>query len=349
MKHLPALDGLRAVAILIVATSHIVTSVVPGGFGVTLFFFISGFIITRMMFAQDFGWGSIKGFYVRRFFRLAPALFAFIAISGVTMRLLGHVIPLQDYLATLFYYANYHSYAISADFLSPFVVTWSLAIEEHFYFGFPLLFLLSGRRLVACLATIIVAVALWRCALVFVWHAPTARTYCGTDARIDSIAWGCLLSCLIQARSKVLDVIGSRAGVACGLALLLASFAVRNDAFRETIRYSLQGAGLFPLFCALFWTGTADRRVQAVLESRPARFIGNISYSLYLYHFLALCVMMVVAPGSVAVRLLALPLGLALATASYYGVENPLRRYGSRLAKSLEKPNPGGGDAAATV
>ena len=335
MKHLPALDGLRAFAILTVATSHIVTPLVPGGYGVTVFFFISGFIITRMLLAQDFDRSNVKAFYVRRFFRLAPALFVFIAISGVAMHALGHPIPLQDYLATLFYYANYHRFSNPPGSLSPLGVTWSLAVEEHFYFIFPALFIFAGRNLAKYLMAAIVAVAVWRCVLVFGWQAPTNRTYLATDTRLDSIAWGCLLSVMIDRRSTWLTWMSGRVAIALAVVLTLATFAIRGDAFRETLRYSLQGLALMPIFCALFWKESRSV-VRTILESRPAVFIGNISYSLYLYHFLALAIAELVFRNGIELKLFAAVVGLSAATASYYVVENPLRRFGSNLARSID-------------
>ena len=342
MKHLPALDGLRAFAILIVATSHIVTSVIPGGFGVTLFFFISGFIITRMMLEQDFSAASLRGFYVRRFFRLAPALFVFIAISGLAMSLLARPIPASDYLATLFYYANYHHFALSDGINSPLGITWSLAVEEHFYFVFPVLFICARKNLAAWLIGVIVAVCLWRFVLVYGLQAPIPRTYFATDTRIDSIAWGCLLSAMIHKRDPLLDRIGGMPARLCGVGLLLVTFIVRDNGFRETIRYSLQGLALMPFFCHLFWAPRSPGFIRAALESRPARFIGNISYSLYLYHFLALSMAQSLFAEALEVKLFAIGCGLIAATLSYYFIENPVRRFGSDLARSIDRRQPAG-------
>ena len=347
MKHLPALDGLRAFAILTVASSHILTPLIPGGYGVTVFFFISGFIITRMMLAQDFQRRNAKAFYVRRFFRLAPALFVFIAISGATMYALGHPIPVRDYLATLFYYANYHDYTAPLGGHSALGVTWSLAVEEHFYFVFPALFIFARRNLAKYLLAVIVGAVLWRCVLVFGWHVPTNRTYFATDTRLDSIAWGCLLSVMIDRRSALLDWMSGRVAIALAVAVTLATFLIRGDQFRETIRYSLQGIALMPVFCALFWTPDSKNIVRTILESRAAVFIGNISYSLYLYHFLALASAEIIFPESVELKVFAGVMGLVGAIASYYLVENPVRKFGSKLAKSLDGRAPEHADAPA--
>jgi len=337
MKHLPALDGIRAVAILIVMVSHVLTPVVPGGFGVTLFFFVSGFIITRMMLSQGFKGDHLKAFYVRRFFRLAPALLVYMLVSGLVMNALGYPVPARDFFATLFYYANYHQFTNYGHVLSPLVITWSLAVEEHFYFMFPIVLILSGRHLVSVLVTAIVAILVWRMVLVYGFHVPTARTYVSTDTRLDSIAWGCLLSVLIDRKHVFLARLAHWRALVLSAILLLASFAIRRDDFRETLRYTLQGAALMPIFCALFWSRAPLPWLRPALESRVARYVGNISYSLYLYHFLVLAACTATISNLVELKIAAFAGAFLLATLSYYLIENPIRRFGSRLARSMEE------------
>ncbi|MCK9685887.1 acyltransferase family protein [Scleromatobacter humisilvae] len=336
MKHLPALDGIRAAAILIVMISHIVTPLVPGGFGVTLFFFVSGFIITRMMLSQSFGGGHLKAFYVRRVFRLAPALMVFLLVSGIVMSSLGDPIPARDFVATLCYYANYHQFTNFGHVLSPLVITWSLAVEEHFYFIFPVLLILTRRRLVTALTSTILAILVWRLVLVYGFHAPTARTYVATDTRLDSIAFGCLLSVMIDVRHRLLPALASRGALWASGILLLLSFAIRRDDFRETFRYTLHGLALMPIFCKLFWQEAPLQPLRAILESAVARYVGNVSYSLYLYHFLALSVATALLPDGAFMKACTFVSAFALASVSYYLVENPVRRLGSRLARSME-------------
>lgn len=338
IKHLPALDGIRAFAILTVMASHVVTSVIPGGFGVTLFFFISGFIITRVMLNQGFTGEHFKAFYLRRFFRLAPALFVYMAISGWVMNALGYRLPMRDFCATLLYYANYHQFTGFGHVLSPLAITWSLAVEEHFYFIFPLVLVAAGRRLVAVLVATIVLVLAWRLFLVHGLHVPTARTYLATDTRLDSIAWGCLLSALIHQKHPLLAWLASRRAITISGILMISTFAVRQADFRETFRYFLQGAALMPIFCALFWAEAALPGLRWALESRIARYVGNISYSLYLYHFLVLAACDAMIPDAPGFTLIVLAGAFVSAALSYHLVENPVRRFGSTLARSMEKP-----------
>lgn len=128
MKYIPILDGLRAVAILIVLVSHVVTPWVPGGFGVTLFFFISGFIITRMMLAEPHNGVAMAQFYVRRMFRLYPALLLLLLTACGLALWMGSAIPRSDVLAVLLYFANYHEFHPLPAANSLLVITWSLAV-----------------------------------------------------------------------------------------------------------------------------------------------------------------------------------------------------------------------------
>lgn len=165
MKNIPALDGLRGVAVLIVMTSHVFTERIPGAYGVTLFFFISGFIITQMMLAQSFSRDHFKAFYVRRIFRLAPALLVFMLATGIATATIGCTVPWSDFAATLFYYANYHAYHDLCGLVTPFNITWSLAVEEHFYFVFPIALVISRGRLIQFLLAVVTLILLWRVTL----------------------------------------------------------------------------------------------------------------------------------------------------------------------------------------
>ncbi|MES1153157.1 MAG: acyltransferase, partial [Dongia sp.] len=141
-RYIPALDGMRALSIAVVVASHFwVNGPVPGGFGVTVFFFISGFLITRLLLAEFNADGhiSIGRFYVRRFLRLYPALFVLIVgLSALYFAMYGQV-DFLEMIAALFYFMNYYV-LVHPDVQMPIRMLWSLAIEEHYYFIFPLLF-----------------------------------------------------------------------------------------------------------------------------------------------------------------------------------------------------------------
>jgi len=346
------LDGLRAASILIVAFSHIMPALhVPGQTGVTIFFFISGFIITRLLLEEQAASGTIqlRPFYIRRFFRLTPGLLFYIAVSVAVTAALGWQIPKTDVAAVVFYSANYYDiyskFGTHGAILSPFVITWSLAVEEHFYFIFPImLFALRKRtdRLFWGLIGFIGAVTAWR--LYLVYHVgldamPLMRVTKATDTRLDSIAYGCLLSVAFFRAADgdvrlaaLLDRFRFATGAWIGIGLFLLGFAVRSTNFKEALLYSVQGIALSALFCSLFW-GAAPKWLHACLANRAMVFIGGISYSLYLYHYLALVVAQLTLRSPYVQIPAAWAMTVAGALVSYYVIEGPIRRYGAALAR----------------
>src|SRR4051794_28839887 len=176
-EYVPALDGFRGIAISLVILSHYgLGHFIPGGFGVNLFFFISGLLITRLLIIETKETGKInlKSFYIRRILRLYPALLFFVTVSTIYLLICGSIyIKPGEILATLFYYRNYYPHI--ADFVyapkefNVFHIVWSLSIEEHFYIIFPFLFLVLYKRLktfIAVIIALIVAAAVWRLALI---------------------------------------------------------------------------------------------------------------------------------------------------------------------------------------
>jgi peptidoglycan/LPS O-acetylase OafA/YrhL len=350
---LPALDSLRAISILMVIYSHSIQllhgTFLPGQYGVTVFFFISGFIITRLLLAQESI--DLQSFYIRRWFRLAPALFVYIAASIIALGILGYTIPIGDLVSVLFYSANYH-YVFShfATFGthsvgSPFTVSWSLAVEEHFYLLFPLLVVMLGKqakRIACVLATFCLAVLAWRTYLIFgQGHLPPYRIEMGTDTRLDSIAYGCLLSTLFHLAARgnhvidgALNAFRGYRGVVVGAILILASVLMRNPDLKYSLSYSIQGVGLAGLFIALFWRNPAAR-LKSALEHPGLVFVGSISYSLYLYHYLGFVIGQLVLLNPAQQFLFTWTFGFAGALASFYWVENWGREAGRKYEMSL--------------
>ncbi len=360
-RYLPALDGLRAVSILLVVVAHLgFDGVVPGGFGVTLFFFISGLLITRQLAGSLERTGRIgfSGFYLRRCLRLLPAALAFTLLAGGGFVAMGGRISLGGWAAALFWGANWYELAqhYRSDVpgvLHPFNILWSLAIEDHFYLIWPGLLALLWRpstgplqrRALLVLAALCVVAPLWRWWLFA--HCASglrpfvclpldgnpahrfARLYRGTDTRADSIAWGALLAlAALAAPGLVRRVSGSRVMLGAALAALALSFAWPGALFREALRYTLQGGCLLVLIASLLARpGLASR----VLSSRPAVFIGRISYSLYLWHWAALMVAERLLPErGPRWMLLAVALSTVLSLGSFYGIERPMLRWRRR-------------------
>ncbi len=358
--YVPALDGLRALAILLVVASHAgLSQVLPGAFGVTLFFFISGYLITRQLLHRLSGHGRIDwgGFYLRRALRLLPAFLAYVLVAGLAFMAGGGRIGMAGWLAALFHGANLFEIWIGyrsslAGVRHPFNILWSLAIEEHFYAVWPALLAAIWRWRAALGAVLLLCLAVlaWRAGLYeacdpggpyglcgrgqtnAAWRGN--RLYLGTDTRFDSLAWGALLA-LAESRRAGWAEPGGRAA-AFGAALLAASFLLPGRFAREVLRTSLQGAALFALLPAILWRAHGLRRA---LSCRPAVVVGRLSYSLYLWHWGAFALADALAGGD-RVRWLAigLPGATALSALSYAGIERPMlllrRRAGSQVPMS---------------
>ena len=289
--YIAGLDGLRALSIALVMVAHAGWErVVPGGLGVTVFFFVSGFLITSLLTAEHARTGRIAvgDFYARRFLRLAPELYGMIAITALAGPLYGQHAALRDVAAGAGYATNY-LYAFGGEGGLRWSQLWSLAVEEHFYLTFPLLFVALRRRpraLLASLLAVCAAALAWRTAA-HGWGWPQTYTYAATECRLDSIAWGC-------AAAVAFGLYGGRwmrrprAALAVGVAgagLLLLSVILRGEGFRETLRYSLQGVGLAGVFAALFFSQAGGWARRRVLELAPLRELGRKSYGAYLWHF----------------------------------------------------------------
>lgn len=343
---LDALDGLRAVSIGLVMVSHgWLERWVPGGLGVTIFFFISGFIITRLMSIeyQRRGRLAIGAFYIRRFFRLMPALAAFMTLSLLFASVTGLPWRWQEVAAVWFYLANY--YDLWVGFLSsgwhhPLSITWSLAIEEHFYLIFPSLFVLlyrQPRRFLVIIGVLAVLVLGWRLLLLQRYGLaglPEFRIYKGSDTRIDSILYGCALSVALARYPQLQQRLSHWRWLLAGLALILLSLLWRSEYFRESWRYTLQGVALFMMTPHLLFVPNLLNRC---LSLGWVRHLGRISYSLYLYHWLVLLAVSVCLPDApLTLRLpLFYGLSLVLAEVSYRWIERPAIRLGHRLSSAV--------------
>ena len=337
-----ALDGLRAVSILLVLFSHAwLGRFIPGGLGVTIFFFISGYIITSLMIKEydESGRLLVSGFYGRRLFRLMPALIVYVMVSAFVLGLADKAMSVKELMAVFLYLANY--YEIYAgfgepDFMSPLAITWSLAVEEHYYLFFPAIFtflISSWRRFLYLIVLGLLLVLGWRCWLVFgvgLDQLPHERLYKATDTRVDSILFGTALAILMCRLRSVFNRLVNPGCFLLGLALIGLTLLVRSELFRESFRYSLQGIALFLLFPYTIFGG---QRLSQFLCWSPLQYIGKISYSLYLYHWLAFGIvsywMHDAWLGAKFVVMLGLSLGMA--ELSYRCVERP----GLALGRSL--------------
>jgi peptidoglycan/LPS O-acetylase OafA/YrhL len=351
--HIPSLDGVRAISFLLVLAAHAgLDNVVPGGLGVTIFFFLSGFLITTLMRTEyeRIGRVDFRQFWLRRALRILPPFY--LVLSAVTIVALlvmpAGSLQMGPFLARALHFTNYWSIYHGPQHEPPGTgVYWSLAVEEHFYLLFPLLFVavqragLSARSQAFTFWTLCLAVLLWRTVLVTHFAASEDRTYMGTDTRIDSILFGCALAVwcnpvmddlrLNERIWKILVVPGAAL-------LLLVCLLIRDELFRQTLRYSLQGVALTILFIAAIQFH--DWMPFRFLNWRPIAFLGVLSYSMYLMHYAVLIGVQSAFPRSPGILngILALCITVGLAYLMYVFVEKPCGRLRKRLSGEAVSP-----------
>ncbi len=346
----PSLDGLRGLSITIVLLSHFISEKIPGGLGVYVFFVISGFLITRLLFAEwrQAGTVNVKHFYIRRVLRLYPVILLYTVVVTASYTMAGRAIDWMQPLSALFYFANYlYAYRFlhaQYDGWTPFGAFWSLSVEEHFYLLFPCLFCVlkahPRRVALAMVATIClclaarIAVAEWRPDLLL-----SRYFYYRTEFRLDSLSFGVLLAALCEWERgrRAVAAMASPSSFLVGLALIAASLAFRNEFFRETFRYTATGVGIMLIVAGVLFSGRL-RIVQEILNSSAATWMGKISYSLYVWHLFT--IYMVAWFWHDPHKAFAVPvyilLTMGMAAASYYWIERPItrlrHRFGSQTA-----------------
>ena len=344
LRAIPSLDGVRAIAVSLVFFAHSgLENVVPGGLGVTIFFVLSGYLITTLMRGEYTQAGSINypAFYLRRLLRLMPPLLVVSAVAGAlsALSVIGGAFSLGGVLSVLFYFGNY--YVIAHDFQglpTGLGVVWSLAVEEHYYIVYPplaLLLLRLGNAKVAAfsLSALCAVILAWRCWLALQGISP-AYLSMATDTRVDAILIGCIMGLSCNPWLRCGDVESGRRqwaiGTACCL-LLTASLVYRNDFFRMTLRYTVQSLAIAPLiYLPIARSGHAAFRW---LNSRPMIYLGSISYTIYLSHQLILYFVERHWPhlGWATTSVATAALTLAVAEPMRRWVEQPCAKLRSRL------------------
>ena len=343
--NIPSLDGIRAIAVSIVFLAHSgLEHVIPGGLGVTIFFVLSGYLISTLLRSEHAASGQLdfRAFYLRRLLRLMPPLLIVTTLAGLlaAWHFIDGEFSLAGLLAVLLYFGNYFVIATDfADVPAGLAVVWSLAVEEHFYLVYPLLALALLRmarieRSVATLATLCLAILAWRCWLAT--HGGTeAHLTMATDTRVDAILFGCLLAvCKNPWLEPPVPRFKRDAWLIAGaLATLLFTLLYRDALFRVTLRYSLQSLAV----AVLIYMAVAHARHWSFrwLNARPLIYLGSISYTVYLVHHVVLLAIEKYRPqwNWIAVTTIALVVTLAIAEPMRRWVEEPCARLRRRLHK----------------
>ncbi|MHB1444261.1 MAG: acyltransferase family protein, partial [Acidimicrobiales bacterium] len=342
-SRIAGLDGLRAIAVGAVIAFHFGVPGLGGGMlGVDIFFALSGFLITTLLLAERAGTGrvSLGRFWQRRARRLLPALF--LTLAGVAA--FSHWVELVpaaqlrgDLLAALYYGSNWHYVAAGENYFSrygapsPLLHLWSLAVEEQFYVVWPLVTVLVLRRrgrvgvlAVAGIGT--VASAVWTFIL-YRHGASVSRLYFGTDTRAQALLAGAALAALlaggVPARARsVVRWLGPAA-------LVFLAWGLHTVTGSGGFLYQGGFLAVAAAACAVIASLSLDPGgpLARALSLRPARYVGRLSYGLYLYHwplFLALdhARTGLTGPGLLGLRLVATG---ATAAASFHLIEEPIR------------------------
>ena len=351
VSRIPSLDGIRAISFMLVFADHAGLArslpVLSGDLGVTIFFFLSGFIITTLMRSEFERTGSLNigYFWLRRALRILPPFF--LVVGAATLLALVLYPPGTVYrpamLAELLFYANYWGiYGVNRETPGTGVV-WSLAVEEHFYLLFPLLYAamqkwqMARQRQALLLWGLCAAALVWRCVLVMALHATSTRIYIATDTRVDSILFGCALAVwnnpALDPPPRIPPNFWKYLLLPAALAAIVASVVFGDFLFKHTAYFSVQGVALtcvfigavrYPQWPLLRW-----------LNWRPVAFIGVMSYSLYLVHDVLLRAARQLLPnhhgGQHAV--IALAASMIAAWTIYVLVEKPCARLRKKLGR----------------
>jgi peptidoglycan/LPS O-acetylase OafA/YrhL len=316
--------------VLIVILYHGGLEWVPGDLGVSGFFVLSGFLITWLLLREEGRTGtvSLKSFYIRRILRIFPAYYAFFAVSIGFDYIRGYRWDHALIYSGLFYVLNYYN-ALNGHPPTAIAHAWSLAIEEQFYLLWPFLFL-TFRRRKEFLTGAIVMVCLWRTYLYGIHGVSTAYVYNAFDTRFDNLAIGCLLATLVRG-GKVPRAIARPSNF---VALLAIGLLVVSRSFSpQTYHYTL-GFTIDALLIAVIVIQAIllhDSICWRWLEYPVTRYIGTISYAMYLYHIWGIgAAMRLQAKLHVWPLPAAILITIVLASISYYVVEKPFLALKSR-------------------
>lgn len=352
MKHIRALDGVRALAVGIVLLAHSSYGWLDGGFiGVDLFFVLSGFLITSLLIEEHAGTDRIRFglFYLRRAYRLLPALVAALFVALICRQLAPATTPSWPWLncaiAALFYFANF----VRRD-LGNLSHTWSLSIEEQFYMIWPLLLSVFLRfrnprfRIRGFIVTAVIGCCILRAALKR--FGPDLDLYALTPVRIDGLMCGAFAAFAGES-AKMRNCIRTLCQyrfpeIVVAVFFLIAVFAKHQGAWLYFGGFTL----IAVVFCFfVLCVGRLDRStfLGRAFESPFMVWLGRRSYGVYLYHWpIFLAMERLRVPGSLAnlVLVTALRFGVSLLVAelSYRFLEAPFLKRKGRL-HAPEKPD----------
>jgi peptidoglycan/LPS O-acetylase OafA/YrhL len=331
MQRKTQLDGLRGMAILMVFFYH-AFHVPLLWFGVDLFFILSGYLITgiliRLKEQQGTTSAALMSFYSRRACRILPPFLLFLLVATAVFHL--HWLHVWYWYA--FFDANFatafHKVGVWA-----FVPLWSLAVEEQFYFVWPILVLLSSVKTLKQVSVgIIIAAPVLRA--ICTPFVPQACIFCLTPFRMDTLAWGAAIAILehedpacVVSRHRLAAICAITAGIIlCTLSALHPFRLSANSISFNTLGYSL--IGIVFAGTVYYALGSQEGFAHALLTLRPLRYMGQISYTFYLYHLGVLILIRQHVHSAILIPVLGFGITGAIAAVSWPFFESPILRLG---------------------
>ena len=345
IRRFGVLDGLRAIAILLVFTAHQRGDLFPflhGATGVTLFFVLSGYLITTLLLREEDRAGKVDfaSFYVRRTFRIYPMYLGVIALYCVLILVLGMDAGRRalwvDNLPYIVWFPEHLPFFRTTELYPPFAGAWSIGIEEKFYLVWPVLGFLLLAAWKRARVPVLALLAVGSLATSFVTDLMFLAPY-------QHLAYGAIAAVLLH-RQRTYRVVATLGRPPVLLAVASVALVLQLGTGVDVYFYG-DLYGLHGLVIALLLAGLVTTRTRSVawLSSRPMAFLAAISYTFYLIHGFAVnAVEMVVPeawgrPGSLLSAGLALALGIYSSWLVHRWFEEPLRLYGVRIAKRIEE------------
>lgn len=350
-RYITGLDGIRAIAVIMVLAYHLKLALFKSGFlGVTVFFVLSGYLITGILISEveEEGTIDLKNFWLRRIRRLVPAVMSMAVVIIFVSAVVNRIIftkGCKDFLASVLGFNNWWqifnkvSYFEAAGVPSPFTHCWSLAIETQFYLIYPLILLgiyklvksrgegrakrgllFAGVTLLLALISVILMIVL------FDPQQDASRVYYGTDTRAFSLLFGALLAILWEYR-----MVPRRLSASVNMVLGSVSFAVllvMTIAINGSSNFWYRGGQFFGTILTVLMVYSVSGRktwLSRFLSNPVLKWIGDRSYSIYLWHYPIILLISKGIKASWWITLIEIVLSVVLAELSYRFIETPIR------------------------
>ena len=350
-RYITGLDGIRAIAVIMVLAYHLKLALFKSGFlGVTVFFILSGYLITGILISEveEEGTIDLKNFWLRRIRRLVPAVMSMAVVIIFVSAVVNKIIftkGCKDFPASVLGFNNWWqifnkvSYFEAAGVPSPFTHCWSLAIETQFYLIYPLILLgiyklvksrgegrakrgllFAGVTLLLALISVILMIVL------FDPQQDASRVYYGTDTRAFSLLFGALLAILWEYR-----MVPRRLSASVNMVLGSVSFAVllvMTIAINGSSNFWYRGGQFVGTILTVLVIYTVSGRktwLSRFLSNPVLKWIGDRSYSIYLWHYPIILLISKGIKASWWITLIEIVLSVVLAELSYRFIETPIR------------------------